>query len=460
MYYQHFGFKAPPFKITPDTSLFFPGGNRGAILEALSYAVRNGEGIVKVVGEVGSGKTMLCRMLELELPSNIEIVYLGNPRVSPEHILHAIAFELKLAIRDEDNLLLVLQKIQEYLLERHADNRQVVMFVEEAQAMPLATLEEIRLLSNLETNQHKLLQIVLFGQPELDETLAKPQIRQLKERITYHFNLEPLKRGEIRDYLIARLRNCGYRGPGLFTAGALTKITRYSKGLLRRVNILADKSLLAAYADSSRRVGRRHVKAAARDSDFNKPWLPWLLWPAVLSLLAAVGGYIYYYNEVGLPWELHSVASPAEAPVTTGRESSGLSAEDDSAAPSDAAAATGNADKSGQAAPVQMIEFDLLPLAESFARTIDVDDTVWQVNNNDVTAMTRPYAGIVDRAPETTGLSTDEVIIANGVTKLMAQQLQKLPPEEVWLDAPLTSGVPCGRCTAIIYRPLQAMEKL
>ncbi|HKK16825.1 MAG TPA: AAA family ATPase, partial [Gammaproteobacteria bacterium] len=248
MYYDYFGLNQPPFRITPDTSLFFPGGNRGAVLEAMMYAIVSGEGIVKVVGEVGSGKTMLCRMLAVELPDNVEIVYLANPSLSPDNILHAIAFELKLDVAADDDRLLVMNKLQSYLLERHAQNRQVVVFVEEAQGMPIATLEQIRLLSNLETKQNKLLQIVLFGQPELDHMIANKEIRQLKERITYSFYLSPLKQDEIRDYLNTRLRACGYRSNDPFSKSAVKAISRFSKGLLRRINILADKAMLSAYA--------------------------------------------------------------------------------------------------------------------------------------------------------------------------------------------------------------------
>jgi len=209
MYYDYYGLKQPPFKITPDTRLFYPGGNRGEVLQALIYAIVNGEGIVKVIGEVGSGKTMLCRMLEKELPEHVEVVYLANPSLSPENTPHAIAFELKLPIQSNTSRLQVMNKLQEYLLQRHAENRQVVIFVEEAQAMPLATLEEIRLLSNLETQEHKLLQIVLFGQPELDAMISTPEIRQLKERITYSFQLNPFATKDIQEYLTSRLRVCG-----------------------------------------------------------------------------------------------------------------------------------------------------------------------------------------------------------------------------------------------------------
>jgi type II secretory pathway predicted ATPase ExeA len=296
MYYEYFGLKQPPFNITPDTSLFYPGGNRGAVLEALIYAITEGEGIVKVVGEVGTGKTMLCRMLEVELPENVEVVYLANPRLSPEDILYAIAFELKLDVTETDNRLKLMNELQNYLLDRHADNRQIVVFVEEAQAMPIATLEEIRLLSNLETTQDKLLQIVLFGQPELDEKIATREIRQLKERITYSFQLAPFKKDEVKDYLNSRMRTCGYRSGDVFTPSAVSNISKYSKGLIRRINILADKALLAAYAGNTHKVTSSHVKFAAQDSEFiiNRILpMPALVSVVVLVFVVILGGIAF-----------------------------------------------------------------------------------------------------------------------------------------------------------------------
>lgn len=270
MYYPHFGLKEPPFKITPNTDFFFSGGNRGAVLDALVYAITNGEGIVKVVGEVGSGKTMLCRMLQTILPEKIESIYLANPSVAPEDVLHAIAFELQLKLPKNADRLKVMQALQTHLLARHQEGRQVVIFVEEAQGMPLATLEEIRLLSNLETKQDKLLQIVLFGQPELDTNLNQPHIRQLRERITHSFHLGPLQTKDIGEYLIFRLRAAGYYGPHLFTDEAIKKLSAAAQGLVRRVNILAEKSLLAAYAENVHQVSVKHVNAAIQDSEFGK----------------------------------------------------------------------------------------------------------------------------------------------------------------------------------------------
>ncbi len=291
MYYPHFGLKEPPFKITPNTDFFFSGGNRGAVLDALVYAITNGEGIIKVVGEVGSGKTMLCRMLQTILPEKIESIYLANPSVAPEDVLHAIAFELQLKLPKNADRLKVMQELQAHLLHRHAEGRQVVIFVEEAQGMPLATLEEIRLLSNLETKQNKLLQIVLFGQPELDVNLSQTHIRQLRERITHSFHLQPLKTKDIGEYLILRLRAAGYHGPHLFTDAAIKKLSISAEGLVRRVNILADKSLLAAFAENVYQVTPKHVKAAIQDSEFGRRttnYKQYFLWAMLLTACLAV----------------------------------------------------------------------------------------------------------------------------------------------------------------------------
>ncbi len=327
MYYEHFGLTEAPFKITPNTDFFFGGGNRGPILEALIYAITQGEGIVKVTGEVGSGKTMLCSMLQTRLPAQVETIYLANPSVSPEEILHAIAFELNLRITPAAPRLLAMRAIQDHLLKRHAEGKRVVLFVEESQGMPIATLEEIRLLSNLETKSDKLLQIVLFGQPELDDNLRQTQIRQLKERITHSFRLEPLTTAECREYLMFRLRAAGYRGPDLFSDGIVREIVRISGGLTRRINLIADKALLAAFSENTHTIRQKHIDAAVRDSEFarqplpaaSRPRLAYLLLLVFSGMLAGAGLYAWIGRDAGRLAVAPAPAASVEpaTPVTT-----------------------------------------------------------------------------------------------------------------------------------------------
>jgi MSHA biogenesis protein MshM len=318
MYYGHFGLSQAPFKITPNTEFFFSGGNRGPILEALIYAITHGEGIIKVTGEVGSGKTMLCHMLPTRLPPHIEIVYIANPSVSPEEILHAIAFDLQLPVERGAQRLEVMQALHDFLVKRFAEGKRVVVFVEESQSMPLATLEEIRLLSNLETKNDKLLQIVLFGQPELDDNLRQPNIRQLRERITHSFRLEPFKQGEVREYLMFRMRAAGYRGPDLFSSSVVRRIARDSLGLTRRVNLIADKALLAAFSENTHTIRGKHVEAAVRDSEFSQHLPnraePGRLWgrAALVATGAAVGVAIYALLQHAAP-QPEATAAPRAA---------------------------------------------------------------------------------------------------------------------------------------------------
>ena len=311
IYLDHFGLREAPFRITPHTEFFFFGASRGATLEALIYAITRDEGIVKVSGEVGSGKTMLCRMLLEKLPDDVATVYLANPLLSRDEILHAIADELQAPLPESRSHLL-LRALQERLIEIYAAGRQVVVMIDEAHAMPAETLEAIRLLSNLESNRHKLMHLVLFGQPELDAQLRRPELRPLKERITHNFALEPLRRGDIGSYLMFRLRAAGYRGPDLFTAAAIERISKASEGLTRRINILADKSLLAAFADGRHLIDKKQVDTAIRDAQFNAlggEWTRhrrWLAGAATLLVVALFAG-------ATAGWLGHEVAGDASA---------------------------------------------------------------------------------------------------------------------------------------------------
>ena len=266
MYLEHFGLDEPPFRITPVTVFFFSGANRGEILDALIYSLSEAEGIVKVSGEVGSGKTMLCRMLLERLPEHVETIYLANPSLSREEMLYAIADALGLSI-DGKRVGIVMHSIQNKLEEKAREGKRVVVLVDEAHAMPLDTLEELRLLYNLQVGNDKLLQIILFGQPELNAKLDQPNMRQLKDRIVHHFHMQPLSRNALESYLMFRMRAAGYHGPDIFSPNAIKLIADASNGLMRRINILADKSLLAAFVEDTHNIEARHVQAAMRDSE-------------------------------------------------------------------------------------------------------------------------------------------------------------------------------------------------
>lgn len=514
MYYEFFGFNQPPFRITPDTNLFYPGGNRGAVLDALVYSILNGEGIVKVVGEVGSGKTMLCRMLEKELPDNVEVVYLVNPSISPENTLHAIAFELKLNVKPNTSRFEVMNALQEYLLKRHSENQQVVVFVEEAQSMPIATLEEIRLLSNLETQQSKLLQIALFGQPELDEMIARPEIRQLKERITYSFDLTPFKTNDIREYLNTRVRACGYHAGDLFDDAAIKQIEQYSKGLLRRINILADKSLLAAYAENSKNVTQKHTRLAARDTEFvpksRFPQKPVLVSAAVILLILIITGF-YYLNtprivpanaintqtkpdnsrkpEIQAPLQLpatESVPQPQALTIEQQDENREI-VSDQSGQAVDITAVNSGAANSLQENKLQGVKAEEVAVIEQAGLPFV---TLTQENSGNVeeefpddlsNAVDIGRESLTYQSSDATNEANDTVVINDqllGLTPIfklqemgdsrlsakessaLQQQISRLPPETVEVLQMSPESDICTQCWSIIYRPVWTSENL
>jgi MSHA biogenesis protein MshM len=311
LYLEHFGLKEAPFRITPHTDFFFDGADRGATLEALLYATLHDEGIVKVVGEVGSGKTMLCRVLMERLPPHVETVYLANPSVTRDEILLAVADELKVEVAP-GRATGVLHALQERLIASFASGRRTVVLIDEAHAMPEDALEQVRLLSNLETSRHKLLQIVLFGQSELNEVLGKTSMRQLKDRITHSFRTRPLSPPEVATYITFRMRAAGYRGPNVFTPQALTRIARASSGLTRRINILADKALLATFGEGAHAVTAKQVRAAIDDSEFAPRWRG----PRSLAMAGAAGAAGLLIGLAAL-WLVGQEPVPAVAPAAS-----------------------------------------------------------------------------------------------------------------------------------------------
>lgn len=263
---DHFNLREAPFSLTPHTDFFYDGGDRGAVLQALTYACQHTEGVITLTGEVGTGKTMLSRMLVEQRPRHIELVYIANPSMTRDEIVATIAGELRMRIK-ELRPVEILKALQKRLIDLHAKGKRVMVLIDEAHVIPPETLEEIRLLSNLETRQHKLLRIILVGQDELKQTLATPAMRPLRERITERFHLGPLNAGDVAEYLSCRLRRAG-GDPQTFEPRAAALLARASAGLSRRVNILADKAMLAAYCDGQRLVGEQHVRQAIAEAAF------------------------------------------------------------------------------------------------------------------------------------------------------------------------------------------------
>ena len=288
MYLAHFGLSEPPFGITPDTSFFFSCADYQQALNTLLIAVRNGEGFIKITGEVGTGKTLLCRQFLASInkdPTSTRqhfvTAYIPNPYLEPRTLLLALADELHLVLRKDANQHQLLKSLTRALLRFAKQGKRVVLCLDEAQAMPLESMEAIRLLTNLETEKNKLLQIILFGQPELNIRLQQDSIRQLNQRITFHYHLTPLSRGDMDYYLSHRLKVAKFSGGRLFSQPAVKLLHAASGGIPRLVNILAHKALMLAYGEGKQHVEARHVRAAATDTESAKHGL-WR-WLAMLQ---------------------------------------------------------------------------------------------------------------------------------------------------------------------------------
>ena len=267
LYLTHFGLREAPFGITPDTGFACAVRAHQEALNTLLMALRTGEGFVKISGEVGTGKTLLCRRLMQTLGEGWTTAYLPHAGFGPETLMRALAEELCVADPARLDQYHLLREINRALLDFARDDKRVVVLIDEAQAMPLETLEALRLLSNLETEKCKLLQIVLFGQPELDAKLRRPEVRQLLQRIAFHYQLGSLKKSEIGNYVAHRLRVAGYPGEGLFSRSALRALHRASGGTPRLINILAHKSLMSVFGEGRQMVKVRHVRAARNDTE-------------------------------------------------------------------------------------------------------------------------------------------------------------------------------------------------
>ena len=304
MYQQHFGLSEFPFGLTPDTGYFYRYPDHQEALNVLLVALRLGEGFIKVTGEVGTGKTLICRKLLNTLSAEGTVTaYLPNPCLPATALRHALADELGIQFARNIGQHRVLKLINERLIELRAEGRQVVLLLDEAQALPEESLEAIRLLTNLETEKSKLLQVVLFGQPELNRMLERSSVRQLKQRITFSHELRPMSQQGINGYLAHRLAVAGGQGEILFAPGAVRALYHGSRGIPRLINILAHKSLLAAYGEGVKKVARQHVHRAIEDTEgsVSGRWRLRTFWYGLAGLSASTvaGAGIYILTGVG-----------------------------------------------------------------------------------------------------------------------------------------------------------------
>lgn len=266
MYLEHFRLREMPFTLTPDTAFFMSRAGYQDALNVLLVALRSGEGFVKVTGEVGTGKTMLCRTLLKALSDEFATAYIPNPYLRPTTLLLAVADELGIEYPEKIGQHAFMRLLNSALLEYHQRGKRVLVCLDEAQAIPIETLETLRLLTNLETEKSKLIQVVLFGQPELDGVLEEPSIRQLRQRITFSYEILPLTRAGMTDYIAHRLAVAGYHGADLLPRKAADALYRGSGGIPRLINILMHKALMAAFGAGATTLAPAHIHKAIEDT--------------------------------------------------------------------------------------------------------------------------------------------------------------------------------------------------
>jgi MSHA biogenesis protein MshM len=310
MYLAHFGLREQPFSLTPDTNFFFACSSYQEALNTLLVAARNGEGFIKIVGEVGNGKTLLCRKFlstlngeddasataigtqdeavatgPARLKAKFATAYIPNPYLEPRSLLMALAGEFRIKLEPNVDQHLLLKGLTMALLNFAREGKRVLVCLDEAQAMPLESLEVLRLITNLETEKRKLLQVVLFGQPELDERLKHNSVRQLRQRISFQYQLKGLRRDEIDRYLRHRMRVAGYAGETMFSNGAVGRMHRVTSGTPRLVNIIAHKALMLAFGEGRQQVLNSHIRRAAADTpEARRDWMIWV-WVGAAALL-------------------------------------------------------------------------------------------------------------------------------------------------------------------------------
>jgi len=268
VYLGYFKLKEPPFDITPNPRFLFYSGKHREAFNHLLFGIRERKGFVQLTGEIGAGKTTLCRALLEQLGENFTTAVILNPTLDSDQLMKVIAMEFGLETKGLDRLETI-ATINDFLIRQMSERRETVLIIDDAQVLSDELLEQVRLLSNLETDDRKLLQIVLLGQPELRDRLNSPGLRQLRQRITVRYHLDPLRRAEVAQYVHHRLEVSGARGSPYFTWGAHWRIYSYSRGVPRLVNAVCDKALLAGFVEQSDRINHRLVGRAIRELEGN-----------------------------------------------------------------------------------------------------------------------------------------------------------------------------------------------
>ncbi len=322
MYTSFFGLNEKPFSITPDPRYLFMSERHGEALAHLVYGVTDSGGFMQLTGEVGTGKTTLVRtLLQNRLPENADVAVVLNPQVSALEFLQTICEELGFDRPAEyGSSKALIDALNRHLLRAHAEGRRVILVVDEAQNLARDVLEQVRLLTNLETSKQKLLQIILIGQPELRELLARNDLRQLTQRITGRYHLEPLSRDETAEYVEHRLRVAGALGE-VFDRAAKRELYKLTKGVPRLINVICDRALLGAYSTESDRVTRRLVRRAAAEVAGDERKSPWLRWgvpvTAGIAVVVIAAGLVYFADQITPRFTPTEPIATAQTPVAT-----------------------------------------------------------------------------------------------------------------------------------------------